>query len=302
MVEYKKTVKRVGLITITLNALLSISKVVSGVFASSSSLISDGIHSLSDILSTIVVMIGAKMAAKDADKEHPFGHERMEYVATLILALLLVFTAAFLGYNAVTSLISYINGTKEVTTGITLYIALIFAVVSILTKGWMYIYTKKAAKKIKSEALAADAVHHLTDSISSIASLLGIIGLIIGKGFAIADPIASFIIAFFILKVAIDIGRKAISEVLDTSASEEFNNNIKKEIESFPEVKKINSLKTRLFANKIYVEVEIAVDDNLTVKEGHDIALKVHDSLEEKYEEIKHCMVHVDPASINPKE
>ena len=296
IVDYVKEIKKVGIITIFWNAFLSISKIVSGILVASSSLISDGIHSFSDILSTIVVMVGAKMSKKKEDKEHPFGHERMESIATLILAFLLVMTASFLIYNSIFDLIDFFNGKRKIYDSmVLLYIALGFCILSIIVKGIMYFWTKAKAKEIKSDALYADSIHHLTDSISSFASLFGILGLFLGDDFVIFDPIASMIIAMFILKVSFDIGKKSISEVVDTAAPEEFVNSVRKDIQAYPNVLTINSLKTRMFGKMVYVEVEIGVDGSLTVKEGHDIALGVHNMLEEKYKEIKHIMVHVDP-------
>ncbi len=294
--DYIKEIKKVGIITIFWNAFLAISKIVSGILVASSSLISDGIHSFSDILSTIVVIVGAKLSRKKEDKEHPFGHERMESIATLILAFLLVMTASFLLYNAIFDLIKYFNGERRVyDSKVLLYIALGFSVSSIIIKGIMSFWTKKKAKQLNSDSLYVDSIHHLTDSISSFASLFGILGLFLGEDYVIFDPIASIIIAIFILKVSFDIGKKSISEVLDTAAPEDFVERIKLDIENYPNVLIINSLKTRMFAKMIYVEVEIGVDENLTVKEGHDIALGLHNLLEEKYSEIKHIMVHVDP-------
>lgn len=298
MDNYNKTIKKVGIVTITLNILLSLGKVIAGIFAHSNALISDGIHSISDVLSTLVVMVGAKLSRKKADKEHPFGHERIESVCAMILAGLLILTALILGYTAVLALIRFGDGKTKKATDFLLYIGMGFAILSIVVKGWMYLYTKKEAKKIKSEILHADAIHHLTDSLSSFASLLGIIGLIIGDNFDILDPIASLIICVFIFKVSHDIGKKGIEEILDTSASDEFNQSIRNDVLTFKEVVRINSLKTRLFADKIYVEIEIAVDDYMTVKDAHAVSLKIHNMLEEKYKEIKHCMIHIDPKSL----
>lgn len=300
MDTYTKEVKKVGLITIFWNALLSLGKIISGILAKSSSLISDGIHSLSDILSTIVVMIGAKLSRKPKDKKHPFGHERMESISTIILAFFLVLTAIFLSYKGVVDLINYFKG--EAILGhdkLLLYIGLGIAIASIVIKGIMFLYTRRVAKRINSEALMADSIHHLTDSISSFASLAGIIGLLLGQNLAILDPLASIIISLFILKVAYDIGKNAIKEVLDESAPDKFVEAVLNDVKNYPDVIRVNSLKTRMFAKRIYVEIEIAVNDTKTVKEGHDIALGIHDLLENKYKDIKHCMIHIDPASIH---
>jgi len=296
--NYKKTVLKVGIVTIIWNVILTLGKVIVGIIAKSSSLISDGVHSGSDVISTIIVMIGARLSTKKADKDHPYGHERIESIATIILALLLFATALLLGYQGVMSIIRFANGEKFEKTNI-IWVAFGFAVASIIIKFWMFLYTKKAAKRINSTSLKADAYHHLSDSLSSIGSLLGIIGLIIGGNWAILDPIASIIISLFIIRVAYVIGKEGIDQVVDKTAPEEFQNMVKDITLKIEGVKKVNDLKTRQFGNKYYVDIEIAVDGSISVKEGHNIANKVHDALEHKFENIKHCMVHVDPFEDN---
>ena len=296
--QYLKEINKVGVTTIVFNLLLSICKVVGGLLAASSSLVSDGVHSASDVFSTIVVLIGAKISKKAPDKKHPFGHERFESIGSIILSFILCATALVLGYTGVKSIIDYVNG-ETVIRGVDFltYLALSFAILSILVKGWMFIYTYRVAKRIDSSILKADAFHHLTDSLSSFGSLLGIIGLIIGGMWSILDPIASIIIAIFILKVGYDIAISAVNQVVDKAAPEEFEEQIKEIVSSFKEIVRLNSLKTRMFGNMYYIEIEIAVDDNLTVKEGHEIAKRLHDTIEERFENVKHCMVHIDPAS-----
>lgn len=293
--EYKKTIIRVSIVTIIWNAILSFAKVIIGVIAGAVSLISDGFHSLSDVLSTIIVMIGAKLSTKKEDKGHPFGHERFESVASIILALLLFDTALILGYKGVLSIIDFANGKRLEATNF-IYVALGCAVASIIIKFFMYLYTIINAKKINSPSLKADGYHHLSDSLSSIGSVVGIIGLIIGGNLELFDPIASIVIALFIIKVSIDIFKEAINELVDKAAPFEVENEIKGLVLKCDGVISINSLKTRMFGNKLYVELEIVVDSNITVKEGHNIAKNVHDVIESSNSNVKHCMVHVDPS------
>ncbi|MCQ2771882.1 MAG: cation diffusion facilitator family transporter [Bacilli bacterium] len=295
MDSYSKEIRKVGIVTIIWNVLLSLIKVVAGILSSASSLISDGIHSASDVLSTVVVLIGAKLSSKSPDKEHPFGHERMESIASIILAMLLGGTSFLLGYRGIVSIINYSKGIVPTSSGF-IYLALGSSIASIVVKFVMYLYTVRVAKKINSTSLKADAYHHLSDSLSSIGSVLGIAGLMIGGNWSILDPIASIIIALFILKVAFDIAKAAVNEVVDHSAPEEFEKEIRNITTSTKGVLNINSLKTRQFGNKFYVELEIAVDGSITVEEGHNIAKSVHDKIESNFSNIKHCMVHVDPA------
>lgn len=291
---YKKTIFKVSIITIIWNAILSLAKIIVGFFAHASSLISDGFHSASDVFSTIIVMIGAKISTKKEDKGHPFGHERFESVTSIILSFLLFDTALILGYKGILAIIDYANGIRVETNNF-IYFALGCAIASIAVKFFMYLYTVIYAKKINSTSLKADAYHHLSDSLSSFGSLIGIIGLMIGKNYEIMDPIASIIIALFIVKVSIDIFRESINQLVDKSASNEVDDEFKQIVLSCKGVEGINSLKTRVFGNKIYVEVEIVVSGDILVKEGHKIASDVHDLIEQSNPNVKHCMVHVDP-------
>ena len=292
--EYKKKVMRVGITTIIWNAILSIGKIIVGIISGAASLVSDGFHSMSDVFSTFIVMIGAKISTKKEDNDHPFGHERFESIASIILSFLLFDTAAILGYKGILSIIDYTNGILPEKTKF-IYVALVCAILSIVIKFFMYVYTKRAARQINSTALKADAYHHLSDSLSSFGSLIGIIGMIIGGYYSIFDPIASIIIALFIIYVSIDILRESINQLVDKSAPKETEDNMRKLIMSCDNVLDISSLKTRVFGNRLYVEVEIVVDGNMSVIQGHDIAHNVHDLIEEKYSNVKHCMVHVDP-------
>lgn len=292
--EYKKTIYKVSIITIIWNTILSLSKVIIGIISKASSLITDGIHSASDVLSTIIVIIGAKLSTKKEDKIHPFGHERFESISTIILSILLFDTALILGYKGILAIIDYCNGVRIGANNF-IYIALGCAILSIVVKFFMYLYTLINAKKINSPSLKADSYHHLSDSLSSFGSLLGIIGLIIAKDFEIMDPIASIIIALFIVKVSFDIFKESINELVDKSASDEINEKFMKIALSIDGVLRLNSLKTRVFGNKLYVEIEIVVDGDISVKKGHEIAKNVHDAIENENENVKHCMVHVDP-------
>jgi len=293
--NYEETVKKVGVVTIIWNVILSLVKVIFGFLCNTESLVSDGIHSASDVFSTIVVMIGAKISKKEADEDHPFGHERIESVASILLAIILGFTAILLGYKGIDSIVLFSKGELEITLGSSYYLALFFAVASILIKGWMYFYTINAAKKINSVGLKADAYHHLSDSLSSIASVLGVIGLIIGGKFVLADYIASIIISLFILKVSYDIGKDAFEQLIDKAAPKEVVEELIKIANSIKGVISVRDLRSRVFGSMYYVEIDIVVDGDLTVKQGHDIGHDVRLEIEKQNKFVKHCLVHVDP-------
>jgi len=278
---------KVSINTIIGNVILSIIKLLAGIFGKSMAMISDSVHSISDVLSTFIVMVGIKISNKVNDDEHQYGHERLECVASIILSCMLFITGILIGYQGIESIIQK----KEIATP-TLF-ALIMAIVSILIKECMYWYTRKYAKLINSNALMADAWHHRSDALSSIGSLIGIVGSMLG--FKLLDSIASIIICIFILKVAIDIFKDSVNKMVDKACSKETIENYKKIIKKIKGVKRIDLIKSRLFGNKIYLDVEISVDGNLKLVDAHNITHKVHDKLESSDKNIKHCMIHVNP-------
>lgn len=283
----KSIAYKVSINTIILNSILSLFKFLAGIIGKSQAMLSDAIHTLSDVLSTIIVMIGIKVSNKSSDASHQYGHERMECVASIILASLLFFTGILVGYKGIKSIFN-----PESITTPTLF-ALIMAIVSILIKEAMYWYTRKYALKINSNALMADAWHHRSDAMSSIGSLIGIVGAIYGIG--ILDAIASLIICLFILKVSIDIFIDSINKMVDKSCNDKLIDKYKNIIESIDGVDSIDIIKSRLFGNMIYLDLEIGVDEDKSLKEAHSISHNVHDALENYDKNIKHCMIHVNP-------
>ena len=289
MENYKLGVKT-SWITAIINIILAAFKVIAGIIGNSSAMIADGIHTSSDILTTFVVLIGLKISSKEADKDHPYGHEKYESVFAKILSMLLLLTGIFIGYESIKILI---NGEIKAPK----LIALVAALLSIIIKEGMYWYTIKVAKKIKSISMEADAWHHRSDAFSSIGTFAGVLGARLG--FPALDPIAGIIVSIFVIKVGVDLYIKSVKELVDESASEETIQIIKNKIQSIDGVRGVKELKTRIFGNKIYVDVEIFVDPYITVKEGHDISEIVHDQLEKDIEDIKHCMVHIEPFQEN---
>jgi len=285
----EKTTLRVSAVTIAVNIVLSLFKFLAGILSHSGAMISDAVHSASDVFSTVIVIVGAKASGKSSDREHPYGHEKMECIASFLLAVILFMTGLSIGINAVESIIR--GAYKE--AAVPGMLALIAALISIAVKEWMFHYTKRAARKINSTSLLADAWHHRSDALSSVGALLGI-GLAM-VGFPVADPVASIIICILIIKVAFDIFREASSRMIDTSADSATENELKKAILSVEGVIEIDLLNTRLFGPRMYVDVEISADSSLSLLQAHSIAEAVHDKLENKFPEIKHCMVHVNP-------
>lgn len=287
--EFKKVAFKVSINSIVINILLSLFKFFAGVFSHSGAVISDAVHSASDVLSTIVVMIGVKLSVKESDKEHPYGHERMECVAAIILAVILSITGLGLGYDAVKNIFTN-NYTATEMPGSLAFLA---TILSIVIKEGMYWYTRINAKRINSGALMADAWHHRSDAFSSIGALVGIIGTRLG--FLVCDSIASSIICIFIEKAAYDIFKDAVDKMVDKSCDEEFEAQLRQFVLSCEGVDGINMLHTREFGNKIYVDLEIIADGNLTLYKTHGVAESVHNAIEEKFPNIKHIMIHVEP-------
>lgn len=284
----EKIAMKVSIISIIANVVLAAFKLVAGVFAHSGAMISDAIHSASDVFSTFVVMIGIKIASKEPDEEHPYGHERMECVAAIILATILCITGLGIGKNALSNITG--NSGEMAVPGV---LALIAAIVSIIVKEAMFWYTRHYAKMIDSGALMADAWHHRSDALSSIGAFIGII--FARMGYVMMDSIACLVICVFIVKAAYDIFKDAIDKMVDKSCSLEVEAEIRTIVMSVDGVKGIDSLSTRLFGNKMYVDIEIRADGEKTLNETHEIAEAVHDSIEAQFEKVKHIMVHVNP-------
>ena len=271
--------------SIAVNLMLSIFKLIAGLLASSGAMISDAIHSASDVFSTIIVIIGVKISGKASDEDHPYGHDRFECVASIILAILLGVTGVGIGLTGVQKLIAGHYDTLAIP-GI---LALAAAVISIVVKEIMYWYTRNAAKKINSGALMADAWHHRSDALSSVGSFVGIFGA--RMGFPMLDPLASVVICLFVVKAAVDIFRDAISKMTDRSCDQKTVNEMHDCIMNIRGVEGIDLLKTRSFGSKYYVDIEISADGNKKLWETHAIAENVH-----QFPLVKHCMVHVNPA------
>ena len=289
--DFCEVANRVSFITIIGNVILSVVKFLAGIIAHSNAMISDSVHSASDVFSTIVVIIGIKLASKEADKEHPYGHERLECVAAIVLAMVLFITGLGIGAEALKN-IAQGNYSDLQVPGI---LALIAAIVSIVSKEGMYWYTRYYAKKIDSSALMADAWHHRSDAFSSIGALIGIGGARLG--FPVMDSIASLVIFVFIVKAAYDIFKDAMDKMLDHSCDEETEKQIYDCVIKNEHVRGIDLLQTRIFGNKIYVDVEIQLYASYTLEEAHNIAETVHNAIEDNFPKVKHIMVHVNPVN-----
>ena len=286
--QHEKIAVNVSTVTIVINLALAGFKFLAGFLAHSGAMVSDAVHSASDVLATFIVILGVKLAGRDADRDHPYGHERLECVAALILGVILAATGLGIGWS----------GIRKITGGEALVVpgtlALIAAIVSIVVKEAMFWYTWLAAKKIDSSALKAEAWHHRSDALSSVGSFAGILGARLG--FPALDPVASVVICLFILKAAWDIMADALGKMTDHACPPAMVQEMADSILSQPGVLGLDTLNTRLFGDRVYVDVEIQADGDLPLKVTHATAQAVHDTLEQTFPQVKHCMVHVNPA------
>ena len=286
--QHEKVAVGVSTVTIVINLTLAGFKFLAGFLAHSGAMISDAVHSASDVLATLIVILGVKLAGRDADRSHPYGHERLECVAALILAVILGATGLGIGWSGIRK----ITGSGELAVpGL---LALIAAVVSIVVKEAMFWYTWLAAKKINSSALKAEAWHHRSDALSSVGSFAGILGARLG--FPALDLVASVVICLFILKAAWDILADALGKMTDHACPPAMEQEMADVILAQPGVLGLDTLNTRLFGDRVYVDVEIQADGDLPLKVTHATAQAVHDTLECQFPQVKHCMVHVNPA------
>lgn len=286
-----QTAMRVSRVTILWNMVLSVLKLLAGIIAHSGAMISDAVHSASDVFSTVIVMFGIRASQKDSDREHPFGHERMECVAAIILAGVLAGTGVMIGWQGIKNIVSAQAGELQ-APGV---LALAAAVVSIAVKEAMYRYTRRAAEKIDSGALMADAWHHRSDALSSVGALVGIGGARLGL--PVLDPIASLVICVMIAKAAFEIFKDAVDKMVDQSCDEETEKAIRACALRHEGIQSVDRMMTRRFGSRVYVEMEISVDGKLPLQQAHEIAEQVHDDIEKEFPKVKHIMIHENPAN-----
>jgi len=287
---------RVSASNIALNLILAILKLIAGIIGHSAAMVSDAIHTFSDAVTTFPVIIGIRLAAKQSDDSHQYGHERFECVAAILLSVILAVTGAAVGVNGVQDILTHSPYDFVVPS----LLPLAAAVLGILFKEGMYWRTRRWAKRLNSSALMADAWHNRSDSLSSVGSFIGILGARLGL--PVLDPIASVVICIFILKAAIDIFRDAVGKMTDRAADEETTTQIRTLVESYPGVGRLDLLQTRVFGDRIYADIEITVDRAISLHAAHDIAQGVHNAVEETFPAVKHCMVHMNPTPLPGEE
>lgn len=291
--------RRVTWLGFAVNAALAAIKIIGGVIGRSDALFADGIHSLSDFFTDIIVIVFVGLAHRRADNQHPYGYGKYEVLATLFVALALVVVGLGIGYGGLQTIVDSLDGeVLAVPSMLTLWIA----VISIVSKEWLFQITSRTGKRIKSGALIANAWHHRTDAFSSIATVLGIGGAIfLGSEWTILDPIASVVISVFIVFSAYKIGKPAVMELLESALPAEMLDEIRNIIVSTSGVKAFHRLRTRQNGNTIIVDFHIKVDPYITLLAAHDIATSIECDIRHRYGESTIVNIHVEPYKEEPK-
>lgn len=290
-IDESAAIRKMSFVSVAGNAVLSGFKFFAGVTGNSGAMISDSIHSFSDVITTLIAWIGVKASKKEADAAHPYGHERIECIACLLLGIVLLGTGLEVGQVGLENIFSGNYQALAVPSAI----ALVAALVSIVSKEAMYWYTRYYANLIHSSAFLADAWHHRSDAFSSIGSLIGIAGAMMG--YPVLDSVASVVICLFIVKASYDILKDGVVKLLDTSCGESYDKKMADYISGQEGVVCVDSLRSRMFGNKVYIDLEIQVDGEKSLREAHQVAERIHDDVEKTFPDVKHIMIHLNPTA-----
>ena len=278
------------------NVGLTVVKFVAGILGRSSAMVADAVHSLSDFITDIIVIVSFSLIKKPADDCHHYGHGRFETLATVLIGVALVIVAFGIGYNSVEAIIRVAYGEKLNQPGL---LALFAALLSLLSKEWLFRYTRKIGREINSAAVDANAWHHRSDAFSSIGTAVGIGGAIfLGEKFRVLDPVAALAVSIFILKVAFNISWGAMSELMDKSLDDDTNEDLMNIIGGTKGVLDPHNLRTRKIGNNISVDVHIRVNRNLSIVDTHEITLDIENRIRQKYGEKTYISVHSEPEKL----
>lgn len=293
-VEAVGVARHVTWVGFIINAILGVLKVLGGIFSRSSALVADGIHSFSDFLSDILIIMMVGIARKKPDQKYQFGHGRFEALATVLLSVILLIVALGILYEGIIDIISYCHG-KEIPKPS--WVALLIIIISIVSKEWLYHYTKRAGERIRSDALIANAWHHRSDSFSSVATLIGVGGsFFFGEKMRILDPIAAIIVGIFIIIVSLQLARPSLTEMLGASLPKDSKKAILKALKHTPGVLAYHEFKTFKSGNDGFVMVHIKVDPDIKVREAHNIATRAETNMKAAVKDLTiHASTHIEP-------
>ena len=291
--EREKKIYRVTLTGSAVNVILLVFKFIAGILGGSAAMIADAVHSLSDFLTDIVVIAFVRISSKPEDEDHDYGHGKYETLATSIIGLALLMVGLYIFYNGARQIWDVMHGAEIEQPGL---VALIAAIVSILLKEWTYRFTVSIGKKVESQAVIANAWHHRSDALSSIGTAIGIGGaILLGKGWAVLDPVAALVVSVFIVKTALGLLTTSSGELLEKSLPKEVEKKIVDIAESEPEVSKVHHLCTRRIGNNIAIEMHIRMPGDISLKDSHTRASDIERKLRQHFGEHTHINLHVEP-------
>ena len=289
----EKEIYKVTLWGSLVNALLMVLKFAAGILGNSAAMLADAVHSVSDFATDMVVIACVRISSKPKDKSHDYGHGKFETLGTALIGMALIVAAVGIFVSGAKRIALWVNGGKLEQPGM---IALWAALISIVLKEVIYQYTNRKAKQLNSEAMSANALHHRSDALTSVAAATGIgFAIFFGEKWVVFDPIASVIVGAFIVKVSVDLLRNALGELLERSLPDEVENEIMDIVRSVPEITEPHDLRTRRIGNHYAIELHILMDGNLSLKTTHDKATEIEQRLKERYGEGTHVAVHVEP-------
>lgn len=291
--EREKKIYRVTLMGSVVNVILLVFKFIAGILGGSAAMIADAVHSLSDFLTDIIVIAFVRISSKPEDEDHDYGHGKYETLATSIIGLALLMVGLYIFYNGARQIWDVMHGAEIEQPGL---VALIAAIVSILLKEWTYRFTVSVGKKVESQAVIANAWHHRSDALSSIGTAIGIGGaILLGKGWAVLDPVAALVVSVFIVKTALGLLSTSSGELLEKSLPKEVEKKIVDIVESEPEVSEVHHLCTRRIGNNIAIEMHIRMPGEISLKDSHTRASDIERKLRQHFGEHTHINLHVEP-------
>lgn len=291
--EREKKIYRVTLMGSVVNVILLVFKFIAGILGGSAAMIADAVHSLSDFLTDIIVIAFVRISSKPEDEDHDYGHGKYETLATSIIGLALLMVGLYIFYNGARQIWDVMHGAEIEQPGL---VALIAAIVSILLKEWTYRFTVSVGKKVESQAVIANAWHHRSDALSSIGTAIGIGGaILLGKGWAVLDPVAALVVSVFIVKTALGLLTTSSGELLEKSLPKEVEKKIVDIVESEPEVSEVHHLCTRRIGSNIAIEMHIRMPCEISLKDSHTRASDIERKLRQHFGEHTHINLHVEP-------
>ncbi|EYA36853.1 cation diffusion facilitator family transporter [Bacteroides fragilis] len=289
----EKGIYKVTIVGSIVNFLLLVFKFFAGIAGHSAAMLADAVHSLSDFITDIVVIVFVRIAGKPEDKGHDYGHGKYETLATAIIGLLLLCVGFGIFWNGASSIYTFLRGGQLESPGV---VALVAALVSIVSKEILYQYTVIQGKKLNSQAVIANAWHHRSDALSSIGTAIGIGGaILLGDHWRVLDPVAAGVVSFFIMKVSVRLLIPCVDELLEKSLPEDVEKEIEQTVLSFPGVSQPHHLRTRRIGNYYAIELHVRMDGKITLEEAHSTATAIENKLKEMFGKGTHVGIHVEP-------